>query len=634
MVALLVVCAGVPAEQYSIHLAGSAQPSCSSVEEIVAEVTMGAATGRQKALALHRFGMAHFIHFDGPIEERGEYVTDPMKLIGVYGYALCGNNSAAMNALYNAAGLRARTRTLPGHAVPEVWFEGKWNYIDTDMFGYVFLPDGKSIASVDDLAKDADLFLRQASPPDPYYPFDEKKDMASVFRNVRAQKNYHPYANAHLMNLSLRTGESASLYYRPQGRGRYFLTPAFRPDLGIVYKDYWILGPVRRGSLAWCDKPPASYGNGVIRYEPDLRSEAFRLENPARQGIAVRTGKQSPPLAAAATGGLASLVVEVTTPWVIAGLQNDLINFQDNTDGAVVSGLFWRLNASDENRILVSTDSGRTWKKVWENRYLGAVPFEVDLTQWVEGEYGYRVKFEWLDRKGSRQVGLEGLKFKTWVELSPMALPRLNPGKNTFRLTTQPRRAFYNHSRWDRGQSLPGEQLENLQVSAKAPFLRPADPGRPGILTFAVGPEGVVEELRVAVLARALRGSQGVSLALSLSEDGGTSWKELERFAPHPEHEMNHMWFNHVIRNSALNGDRSRLRIAVSGGGLEQVIANSLVRSIPRASSALRVTHVWREGDQQRTASQVFRSGSGTYEVNTAAAGLVNEELRTEGVAP
>ena len=97
---------------------------------------------------------------------------------------------------------------------------------------------------------------------------------------------------------------------------------------------------------------------------------------------------------------------------------------------------------------------------------------------------------------------------------------------------------------------------------------------------------------------------------------------------------MNHMWFNHVIRNSALNGDRSRLRIAVSGGGLEQVIANSLVRSIPRASSALRVTHVWREGDQQRTASRVFRSGSGTYEVNTAAAGLVNEELRTEGVAP
>lgn len=163
------------AEQLAIRLVGSAQPNCWDVNDIVAGVTGSAGSDREKALALHRFGMAHLIHFDGPIEERGEYVTDPLKLIGVYGFALCGNNSAAMSALYNAAGLRARTRSMPGHSVPEVWFEGKWNYIDTDMFGYVFLPDGQRIASVDELARDADLFLRQPHPPDPYYPFDEKK---------------------------------------------------------------------------------------------------------------------------------------------------------------------------------------------------------------------------------------------------------------------------------------------------------------------------------------------------------------------------------------------------------------------------------------------------------------------------
>jgi hypothetical protein len=97
---------------------------------------------------------------------------------------------------------------------------------------------------------------------------------------------------------------------------------------------------------------------------------------------------------------------------------------------------------------------------------------------------------------------------------------------------------------------------------------------------------------------------------------------------------MNHMWFNHVIPNGALSGQRSRLRIAVSGGGLEKVIANSLVRVSPPSSSALRITHLWREGDQPRTASQVFRSGPGSYEVATAASGLVNEELRIEGIAP
>ena len=630
------ICADSKAEQYSIRLVGSAQPDCWSVEEIVAAVTRNAATDREKALALHRFGMAHFIHFDGPIEERGEYVTDPLKLLGVYGYALCGNNSAAMSALYNAAGLKARTRSLPGHAVPEVWFEGKWNYIDTDMFGYVFLPDGRTIASVDELAKEADLFLKQANPPNPYYPFDEKKDMADVFRNVRAERNYHPYANAHLMNLSLRTGESAQLYYRPQGQGRYFLTPAFRPDLGIVYKDYWLLGPVRRGSLAWCDRPPASYGNGVIHYQPDLRSEAFRLENPAREGIATREGNQFPALAAAQPGQLASLVIEVSTPWVIAGLQNDLTNFEDNTDAAVVSGLFWRMDAADENRILVSTDNGWSWKQVWENRYLGAVPFQVDLTRQVEGGYGYWLKFQWLDRKGTGRVGLEDFKLKTWVELSPMALPRLSPGKNTFQLSTRPLRAFFNHSRWDRGEGLPGERLENLAAASKAPFLRPQDPSRPGVLTFPLGPDGQVGEVRVSVRARAARGSQGVTVALSLSEDGGITWRQLEQFTPHPEHTMNHMWFNHVIRNRALTGNRTWLKVVVSGGGFEKVIANSLLRATPRASTALRITHLWREGDKQQSTTHVLPPGSNqsTYEVVTAPSGLANEELRIEGVAP
>ena len=206
--AAVLLCVPCLAERNAIRLTGSSQPGCWNVEEIVNEATKGAGSDREKALALHRFGMAHFIHFDGPIEERGEYVADPMKLIAVYGYALCGNNSAAMNALYNAAGLSARRRSVPGHSIPEVWFEGKWNYIDTDMFGYVFLPDGK-IASVDELSRDADLFMRQTSPPSPFYPFDKKEDMASTFRGRNASKDFHPYTNAHMMDLSLRSGRVA-----------------------------------------------------------------------------------------------------------------------------------------------------------------------------------------------------------------------------------------------------------------------------------------------------------------------------------------------------------------------------------------------------------------------------------------
>jgi hypothetical protein len=624
--ALVFACAAARAERLAIHLSGSAQPDCWNLQEIVARVTAGAANDREKALALHRFGMAHFIHFNGPIEERGEYVTDPMKLLNVYGYALCGNNSCAMSALYNAAGLRARTLSLPGHSVPEVWFEGRWNYLDTDMFGYVFHPDGHTIASVDELARNAGWFLEQKNPPEPYYPYDEKTAMAGVFRNAVNHKNYHPYSNAHMMNLGLRTGENITFYYRP--RGRFLLTEIPR-NLGVLYKDYWTTGAVRRGSLAWRDEGPAAYGNALVEYAPDLRSTAFLAENQA-EGVQVRRERQAPPLAAAA-GKTASLVVEVNTPWVIVGMQNDLTDFADNTDAAVVSGLFWRASDADQNRILVSTDAGRTWKKVWENRYLGAVPFQVDLTRAVENRFDYRVKFEWTDSQGSGRVGLEALKLRTWLAVSPMGLPRLNAGNNSFRISTGARRTYYHESYWHRGEGLRGERLENISLREKAPYLAPADAGRPGVLIFPLGPRGDVEEVRISVKARALEGTQAVALALSLSEDNGGSWKELERFQPDPGHQMNHMWFNHAIRGRLLDGARALLRLEIAGGGLEKVIANSALRSTPAAASTLHLTHAWREGNQRKTARAVLPPGSAETRYEAAAGkGLINDWLRLE----
>lgn len=394
------------AKRNSIRLIGSAQPGCWNLDEMVAEVTKGASNDSEKALALHRFGRAHLIHFMGPMEDRGEFITDPLKLIAVYGYAICGNNNCAMSGLYNAAGLKARQRSMPGHAVPEVWFDGKWNYIDTDMFGYVFLPDGQHLASVDELAQNPKLFLQQAHPPDPYFPFDEKTTMVEASSTGQAEKDYHPYANAHLMNLALRSGESVRLFYRPQGSERCFLPQLPQKDLGIVYKDSDPDGPVRRESLAWCDTPPASYDNGLFEYAPDLRSEAFERENPERQGVAVRKAEDRPSLSA-------------------------------------------------------------------------AVPHQPASLNWL--------KFEWVDRKGTGRVGLETLGLRTWVDLSPMALPRVATGKNIFHFSSRPLRAIYNHSRWDRGQGLPEQKLENLKLSGDTPCLRQVDPTHPGSPSFPVG---------------------------------------------------------------------------------------------------------------------------------------------------
>ena len=580
--------------------------------------------------------MAHQIHHIGPFEG-GDYVHDVLKLLSVYGYDLCGNNSAAMCGLYNLAGLKARRRSLTGHVVPEVWFDGKWNYIDTDMFGYVFLPNDKSLASVDELIARPGLFDRQGEKPEPYFPYDPMETMKKAFTDPEGHKDYHSYSLAHLITLTLRTWESVTCYYRPQGK--FYIDPRSLPEeLSTVYRTYWLNGPVRQNSLAWTDTVPAAYGNGLFEYEPDLRSQVFRLENPQMKGVKVNNGKELPSLAASNKGFEASVALNVSTPWVITGFQNDLINFEDNTDGARLSGWFWRAGKEDENRILVSIDNGRTWKKVWENSHLGAVPFRVDITPLVEGRYGYQVKFEWVDRTGSGRVGLEGLKIATWVELSPMALPRLEPGKNVFRLSTSPACARINECYWYPGESLPGEKLENLTHKNDSPRLQPVDTQKKGVLTFSPGADGIVDEMRLTIAAHTLLGGkiEDVSAVLYISENEGAAWQELEHFRPDPEHQFNTMRFNHIVRGRSLDGGRTLLKIELKGCGLDKLTVNSLVRVSPRVQSALRVAHVYMENGKRQRMNWHFPPGAKntSYEVEVQPGRVLNETLRFEAVPP
>ena len=627
----------IRAEIYSVKLVSSAQVNCWSLEEIVAALTAGITNERDKALALHRFGMAHQIHFIGPYEG-GRYVHDALKLLGVYGYDLCGNNSAAMCALYNLAGMKARRRSLVGHVVPEVWFEGKWNYIDTDMFGFVYLPGDQKIASVDELIANPDLWLRQGKKPDPFFPFDPPESMKEAFINPEGDKDYHSYSLAHIMRLGLRTSESVTCYYRPQGR--FYIDPrAFPHELGTQWRSYWVDGPIRQNSLAWTDTVPAAYGNGVFEYEPDLRSQAFLLENPEMDRVKVNDAGQLPSLVASAKGLPASIVLDVLTPWVIAGFENDLTNFQDNSEAAVVSGWFWRIKEEDESRIMVSVDGGRSWKKAWENTNLGAVPFRVDVTRYVEGKSGYKVKFEWVDRGGSGQAGLEGLKLTTWVELSPMALPRLVPGKNVIKVSTSPHVACLADCFWLDQETLPGEKQENLILSSSdSPRLQPADRQKNAILTFSPGTGGIVDELRVAIGAQSLPGGkiEDASVVLFLSENETADWQELERFRPNPEQQFTEMWFNHIIRDRSLDGSRCRLKIELKGCGLNQVTANSLVRVTPKIQNTLHLSHVYQAGGRRQTVNWLLAPGAQntSYEIEVLGEKVLNESLKVEAMPP
>ncbi|MFH1070591.1 MAG: hypothetical protein V1794_13325, partial [Candidatus Glassbacteria bacterium] len=594
---------------------------------------------REKVMALHGFGMAHQIHFIGP-NEGGLGLEDPLKLLTVYGYDLCGNNSTTMCALYNLAGLKARRRGLTGHVVPEVWFDGKWNYVDTDMFGYVYLTDDKAIASVDELLANPELFARSGRRPDPFFPWDPPKTMSQAFTNAPGWKDYHSYSLGHLSELSLRTGETVTCWFRPQGRGRYYLDPeAFPDEVSTVFRDYWTEGPVRQNSLAWTDTVPAAFGNGRFLYQPDLRSVAFLHENPLVEGVKVTADGDKPTLTAVATGQKATVVVEVNSPWVVCGLQNNLTDWKDDTEGAVASGWFWRIADKDENRIYVSTDRGRTWKLAWENAHQGAVPFRVDLTRFVRGCYSYRVKFEWTDRAGSGRVGLQGLALETWVELSPMALPRLEPGRNKFVLSTGNQRAAINECYWRAGESLPGQREDYVAMQTGEPRIYQEADSLPGVIEFSPGAEGVIDEVRLALLALPAPGKQigDIRLALSLSENSGQSWQKLETFTPNSEQEVGGCWFNHVIRGRSLSGKTARFRLELEGCGLRAAIANRLERVSLSSPTTLKITHTYRDaGGSRQNVSWSFPPGAQNtaYEVVVPGNKIYNESIIFAGASP
>jgi hypothetical protein len=232
-----------------------------TVQEIVAGAVKPGMTDRERAMAIWRLQTTHRFHAGAgdPAE-----MHDPVKVLNVYGYTTCGDDSICLARLWHEAGFPVSPGRLLGHRTSEVLYDGRWHLMDGDLGPVYLLRDNATIASEEDLVRDHDLVKRSH----PHGSLDpdrraDNEEHAAVFVSegaAAADRSISGIARTSTMNMTLRPGEAIVWRW---GRGAKYH--------GI--EDIEIFGPRRADGRAWGAAAKERLCNGLWEYRPDLSGD-------------------------------------------------------------------------------------------------------------------------------------------------------------------------------------------------------------------------------------------------------------------------------------------------------------------------------------------------------------------------
>ncbi|NQT36262.1 MAG: transglutaminase domain-containing protein, partial [Planctomycetes bacterium] len=424
---LPVLASAEPLTDVKVH--NDRAPDCSSLKSIVASVTRGCKTDDARAIALYNFCRYDHYHHAYPSESGG---VSALKFINVYGWGLCGGQHTVMAALWDAAGYPWRYRgwSNPGHTTVEVFYGGRWHYLDTFLKFYAWMPDpnapdGRTIASQEDL-KALPSLLAEGFQMDQArkvcYHANNRFDyigekvhwqapaflvcgdgLSGVRSGVRSNRNSGSprgwggirfdgpdYSTA----VDMAPGYALTLSWGKEDDAFYFGNRKEPPRHTCGDKDYRncpaigpLLEPYREAD------PARSWSNGRLTFRPDFDSGEFVDSFEATENVVYRDGVLYP----ADTAKQASVVVKMASPYVVAKAE------------ATVAG--------DDANVEVSTD-GKTWKKTDPATLTGA----------VNGSYEYFVRI-------SFGKPIRGIELTSVVQHNQESLPYLAPGRNKITVT-------------------------------------------------------------------------------------------------------------------------------------------------------------------------------------------------------
>ena len=579
----------------SPHVVGTLRPDYYTLENMLRFPSFAGKKGEDMAVAIHDH-MTHrtdgTYHFWDVFESRGlpqrrRRVIDALKILNVYGWAICGQQASLLYALYRTAGMEARQFLAPGHCLCEVCYDGRWHVLDADMWAWFRHPDGH-IASPYELAKNPQaLITDNPNRSDPCHMPDRKVEGFAEMYAACATEGDHirdifpPWLDqAHAMDFHLRPGET--LVRSQTQQGCYYLPAAWK-KLMSEHAQEWNGFPRERF--------PAhrTFGNGRWIYAPDLTdaSDDFRFAcwgegtlQPGRHGLT----------------GPGESVIRIQSPYVFCGrpeFQGDRVLTRDGV---------W-LEFSGEGTLKIELDTPeRTWTTLVDGA--GTHAARLDITEFMDARYEARIRVTL-----GRGATLRRLRFEGVIMTAPISLPRLQEGVNPMKLLCGDKFGGCTSPSLDvvdfRASADPATRWSEAVNARIAPYV----PGWSQIEPAKAGPVELTYRFDAPVgrafawayaLASVREGPKDAPqrrAVLEWSADGKT-WETLEKTA---------------ISNTCLQWDQSLTGEIRSRKNMPsiwvRIISETPVTGVEfrghvaeedATADALRVTHTWREGAESR----------------------------------
>lgn len=388
-----------------------------SLESLLASPPFAGRQGESLALALYNYLTSPadgLWHGWPPNERAGEPVgwgdvSDPVKILNVYGWAICGQNAELLLGLYRVAGLQARIRNMPGHNVCEVFYDGRWHLLDADMRSWFRAPDGH-IVGVDELTQNArTLIVENPNKSNPFnLPDRSPEDYAKMYEKAKPQAHIYPHwsTRAHTMDFHLRPGET--LVRSQVNEGRFHLPQTWRELMRGPTAHEWQGQPMERFA------PFRTFGNGRWTYAPDLTARSHDFES----GLWSREGLTQD---AHGLKGPGTAVFRIQSPYPFCGIPDTTYAARPPTNGV------W-LSLSGEGGVTaeVTDAEGRFITVATPN---GAFSLKPDITSLLETRYGALIRLTLA--AGAR---LNTFAFDGFLMNAPLSVPRLEEGRNRMEL--------------------------------------------------------------------------------------------------------------------------------------------------------------------------------------------------------